>query len=338
MNPERRSGDQAGEGSDARQPVLPLANALLVVLTTVASATAALGACAARASASTVLAFSAVIVGLAAVAGVVTLIWRFALQRGELERLRIVAAARAHEADEQRRLHLLGTLAAGLAHELGQPLSAARVGIEGIHYLRQLGREPSAEHLARTLSRVGLSIVAMTQTIEHLRGLAGPAQPVAAEPVDLGALVEALLAERGEWLRYSDTRIAWTSPPQPVLAEGDPAGIRLILANLLRNAVEAVAGQGEERRVVRIAAGPGAMVAVHDSGPGLPPDRLALIFDPFHTTKAGPGRGIGLSLAKASAERMGAELRVESRLGVGTVFTLVLRQAVSAARPAVVSP
>jgi len=328
---------QRGDSGDGPSAV-PSANSLLVVLTTISAATAAVGACAARASSSTGLTLGSLAVATAAVVGVVTLVLRFSRQGSELARLRVTAAISAREADKQRRLHLLGTLAAGLAHELGQPLSAARVGIEGIHYLRQLGREPSAEHLARTLSRVGLSIIAMTQTIEHLRGLAGPSGPVAAEPVDLGALVEALLAERGEWLRYSDTRIAWTSPEHPALAEGDPAGIRLILANLLRNAVEAVAGQGEDRRVVRIAAGPGATVTVHDSGPGLPPDRLALIFDPFHTTKAGPGRGIGSALARASAERMGAELRVESRVGAGTIFTLALRPGTSAARPALKAP
>lgn len=299
----------------------------LIVLTPLAAAVAALGAGEAHATGSTLLAVGALAVGGAALAGLVSQLRQTAAEQAELSELRAAGSARARAEDEQRRLQLLGTLAAGLAHELGQPLSAARVGIEGIHYLRQLGREPSAEHLARTLSRVGLSLVAMTQTIEHLRGLAGPSAPIGAEPVDLGELVDALLAERDQWLRYSDTRIAWSRPGQAVLAAGDPAGIRLILTNLLRNAVEAVADQGAERRVVRIAAGPGPTIAVHDSGPGLPADCLGLIFDPFHTTKSGPGRGIGLSLARASAERMGAELRVESRIGSGTVFTLTLRPA-----------
>lgn len=258
-----------------------------------------------------------------AISGAALIVWRTALREDELRRLSAEAERLRQRDDESRRLELLGTLAAGLAHELGQPLSAARVGIEGVHYLRQLGREPSPEHLARTLSRVGLSLVAMTQTIEHLRGLAGPAAPVPAEPVDLAALVEAVLAERDQWLRYADTRISWTRPEQPAFASGDPAGIRLILVNLLRNAVEAVAGQGEDRRVVRITAS-GATLAVHDSGPGIAAERLGRIFDPFFSTKAGHGRGIGLSLAKASAERMGAELVAQSTVGAGTIFTLRL--------------
>lgn len=243
----------------------------------------------------------------------------------ELLALRESAARQVQHLAESKRSTMLATLAAGIAHELGQPLSAARVGIEGIHYLRQLGREPSVEHVERTLSRVGMSILSMTQTIEHLRGLATPVDSALLTAVDLSAGINAVLAERDQWLRYSDTRIAWDQPREPVTALGDAAGIRLIITNLLRNAVEAVAGQGEDRRLVRIAIGPGPAISVHDSGPGIKPEHLPNLFDPFFSTKGGGARGIGLSLAKASAARMGAELTVMSNWGSGTVFTLRLQ-------------
>lgn len=224
---------------------------------------------------------------------------------------------------DERRSEVLAGLAAGMAHELGQPLSAARVGIEGIHYLRQIGREPSPEHLSRTLARVGMSLLAMTQTIEHLRSLARQDGPLALSTIDLAELVEGMLADRDQWLRYHDTRIDWTKPDRPVLAIADPAGVRLIVTNLLRNAVEAVESQAAGRRLVRLAVVPGASIAVHDSGPGMGPELAGTLFDPFHSTK-GPGRGIGLSLARASARRMGGELTVESTPGAGSRFTLTL--------------
>nr|MBA2481829.1 hypothetical protein [Planctomycetota bacterium] len=209
--------------------------------------------------------------------------------------------ARAHDAADRQRLELVAQLAAGLGHELGQPLSAARVGIEGLHYLRQLGREPSPEHVTRTLSQVGMSLVSMTQTIEHLRALAAREEAAPLQRVDLAAAVAAVLAERDQWLRYQDIAIVWQQPTAPVMALSEPAGLRLILVNLLRNAAEAVAGQGAERRQVRVTVGPGPVIAVHDSGPGIAPDHLARLFDPFFTTKGGSARGIGLSLAAASA-------------------------------------
>jgi two-component system C4-dicarboxylate transport sensor histidine kinase DctB len=227
------------------------------------------------------------------------------------------------EAPDQRSL---AALAAGLAHELGQPLSAARVGIEGLHYLRQLGREPSPEHTARTLGQVGMSLIAMTQTIEHLRALAAADAAPALTEVNLADAVEAVLGERDQWLRYRDVAIAWERPAQPVVARADPAGLRLILVNLLRNAVEAVSGQGEGRRHVRVTVSPDAAIAVHDSGAGIAEADLPRLFDPFFSTKAGAVRGIGLSLAQASAQRMDARLEVASALGGGSTFTVRLRQ------------
>jgi len=249
-------------------------------------------------------------------------------ERARIEReLTITRAALRDQLEQEaqvRRTNMLGALAGGLAHELGQPLSVARVGIEGLHYLRQLGRDPTPEQVERTMARVGMSLVTMTQTIEHLRGLASSTGPAQLSALDLVKAVEALLADRDQWLRYQDTRIQFDRPAGPVPAMGDAAGVRLVLTNLLRNAVEAVAGQSSERRLVRITVGPAATVAVHDSGPGIPPELRERLFDPFFSTKNGALRGIGLSLAQASAQRMGGELQVTSQPGGGGSFLLRL--------------
>lgn len=249
-------------------------------------------------------------------------------ERARIERELTEARAALHDQLEQeaqsRRTKMLGALAGGLAHELGQPLSVARVGIEGLHYLRQLGRDPSPQQVESTLARVGMSLVTMTQTIEHLRGLASSTGSATLSKVDLVQAVEALLADRDQWLRYQDTRIQFDRPADAIPAMGDIAGVRLVLTNLLRNAVEAVAGQSSERRLVRITVGPGPTVAVHDSGPGIPPEVRLHLFDPFFSTKDGALRGIGLSLAQASVQRMGGELHVTSQPGSGGSFLLRL--------------
>lgn len=242
----------------------------------------------------------------------------------ELEAARAALRDQANREAQERRTSMIGALAGGLAHELGQPLSVARVGIEGLHYLRQLGREPTPEHVERTLARVGMSLLTMTQTIEHLRGLAATAGPTPLADLDLVDVIDALLADRDQWLRYHDTRIQFERPTGPMRARADSAGLRLVLTNLLRNAVEAVAGQSAERRLVRITAGPGPLITVHDSGPGIPPEVINRLFDPFFSTKDGAMRGIGLSLALASVQRMGGDLRVTSHVGSGTSFALHL--------------
>jgi C4-dicarboxylate-specific signal transduction histidine kinase len=169
-----------------------------------------------------------------------------------------------------------------------------------------------------------MSILTMTQTIEHLRQLAGSTDGVTLSRIDLGELIAILLADRDQWLRYHDTPIEFTRPDTAMYVMGDAAGVRLVLTNLLRNAVEAVSGQSSARRLVKITAGPGAFIAVHDSGPGIPKNLQERLFDPFFSTKEGNLRGIGLSLARASMQRMGGELRVTSQVGSGSTFSVHL--------------
>ncbi len=245
-------------------------------------------------------------------------------QSSEIER-------RSADVLQQQRIADLGLLAAGIAHELGQPLSAARVDIEGLHLLRQLGKDPDPQQVSRVLTRVGSCVLAMSQTVAHLRDLA-ISDGLQQEDLDLASLVTATLADQDRWSRFASSTIHWEPPAQPLLVRGDPLGIRLILINLLRNALEAVADQDPAHRQVRVVAGPGPQVAVHDTGPGIRAEDLERVFDPFVSGK-GRGRGIGLSLAQASARRMGASLSVRSVLGSGTIFTLTL-SAIEPTQPA----
>ncbi len=248
---------------------------------------------------------------------------RTRLQKQLLQAQDVISQRLEHDS-HQRQLTSLGILAGSLAHELGQPLSAARVGLEGLHYLRQLGRDPSPEHISSTLTQVAMSLLTMTQTIDHLRSLAGTPQKNRLEIVDLGLQIDVLLNDREQWLRYSDVKITWEKPTQPIMALSDNAGLRLILTNLLRNAVEAVANQSQERRVVIIKLGPGTTISVQDSGSGIPDALINKIFEPFTSSKTEGIHGIGLPLAKMSAARMGGSLTVRSELGSGSTFTLQL--------------
>jgi C4-dicarboxylate-specific signal transduction histidine kinase len=248
-------------------------------------------------------------------------------ERNLAERERALAAQAEGQA-ETRRLDLVAQLAAGLAHEIGQPLSAARVTIEGLHYLRQLGRDPGPAYTQRCLDRVGRSILSIAETVEHLRSLSGGRGASAPVPVEVGGAVEAVLGDRDRWLRYQEVVLEWQRPAA-VHALADPVGLRLVLVNLLRNAVEAVADQANERRRVTItlhpgAAGDGPVLTVSDLGSGIRPEHLPHLFDPFFTTKAGAVRGVGLSLARASLRAMGGDLAVASDLGAGTTFTVHL--------------
>lgn len=231
-------------------------------------------------------------------------------------------------APTDRRLETLGALAAGIVHEVAQPLSAARVSIEGLHYLRQLGREPAPGQVAKTLDRVGMSLLTMTQILDHLRYLAG-AGARALLPLRLEDAAAALVADRASWLHFGEVELT-TVLAEPTLVQADPTGLRLVLANLARNAAEAVARLPADRRWVRLCVGPGPTITVEDPGLGLPPEVVARLFQPFISTR-GEARGVGLSLARAAAERMGGTLIYLPRPDGGTLFRLTLQPAAPAA-------
>jgi two-component system NtrC family sensor kinase len=95
--------------------------------------------------------------------------------------------------------------------------------------------------------------------------------------------------------------------------------------NLLLNARDAFAGQGGEIRIASARQGDEVRVTVADTGMGIPPERLSKIFEPFYTTKqAGQGTGLGLSLCQRIVKQHGGHILVESKVGQGTVFTVML--------------
>jgi signal transduction histidine kinase len=100
--------------------------------------------------------------------------------------------------------------------------------------------------------------------------------------------------------------------------------IRQVLDNLLTNALDALAGRGRVT-VSTAAAGERVRLEVADSGPGIPAEQLARIFEPFYTTKeAGKGSGLGLAIATTLAEALGGSLTAESKVGAGSCFRLWL--------------
>lgn len=241
------------------------------------------------------------------------------LGRGRLQS----EAERGHaEAIVDDRLGSLGVLAAGVVHEIAQPLSAARVSVEGLHYLRQLGRPPTEKQLDRAFDRVGMSLLMMAQILDHLRYLAGNGAARSGMPVALRDAVAGIVADRANWLRWSDVPIE-VAVHGSGHAQADLVGLRLIVTNLVRNAAEAVSALSPDRRWLRIEVGDGD-IAICDPGPGVAPELAGELFKPFVSSR-GEARGFGLSLAQAAAQRMRGTLayRRDHAAGV-SIFTLTL--------------
>jgi len=225
-----------------------------------------------------------------------------------------------------RRLAAIGSLGAGIAHELNNPLTA----VAGLISLarKQLGESsPQSETLKQALEqtrRVSKIVSDLRQFAEQERSEGGRRFPLE-QPV-LSALD--LYAEE-----MREKRIELRRELKPGLreAQGDPVQIQQVVAHLVQNAIAAMPDGGELRIAVTDVAGDALKLTVSDSGKGIAPEMRERIFDPFFSTKDKAGVGLGLSISHSIVEAHHGKLLVDSAPGRGATFTVLLPAAAPAA-------
>jgi len=227
----------------------------------------------------------------------------------ELRRLEL--ASRRSE-----RLATVGELAAGVAHEIRNPLASISGSIELLRAAPQVSDDD------RTLMNI------VHREIQRLNVLIGDlldyANPRPSQPVDfdLGVMVrETVQVARADQNFAAVELTCEADEPLPITA--DPAKLRQVLWNLLRNASDAAATGGKHVRLEARAGDDGPSIAVIDDGPGIPKDKIARIFDPFFTTKQ-KGTGLGLATCHAIVTEHGGRIDVESAPGEGTKMVVRL--------------
>ncbi len=230
--------------------------------------------------------------------------------REEIQRLYRVQMSKAEH------LATLGELAAGLAHEIRNPLA----GIAGV--IEIIGRDlPESSPARQVLGEVQREVQQIKRIVSDLLDYARP-KPSQFRAADLNATAEqaVMLARQQVLSRPIEIELIKAEGLEPV--EHDAAKIQQVLVNLLLNAIQATEGRG--RVQVKIEAREGfALVRVKDTGRGISAEDLSSIFRPFFTTK-GQGTGLGLSLAHRIVEDHGGRIEVSSTLGQGSEFIVSL--------------
>ncbi len=225
--------------------------------------------------------------------------------------------------ERQEKLSSLGVLAAGVAHEIRNPLTSMRVRLFTQQQLLKPGTEEFEDNvfLADEIAR-------LEKIVKDFLVFARPAEPElvvlkATQPLrELRPLMEPGLARSGVTLHEEFQ----ADPPIRV----DAAQLKQVLINLIKNAAEAMPDGGTihlrtrlERRGLGPRATSVALLEVTDTGPGIPPDVQRRLFDPFFTTKP-TGTGLGLSIAARIVEKHGGTLEFSTTPARGTTFRLVL--------------
>lgn len=231
---------------------------------------------------------------------------RLRLTGGRLE----MATARAEQAE---RLAALGTLAAGLAHEIRNPLGAIAASVELLRAGDSLSEEEQklCEIVERETAR-------LNELVSDMLDLSRPRAPQKSH-VDLGAVTSDVVTLASKSGRGLDVNICYEGPGQ-VTVFADAAQIRQVVWNLLRNAVQA--SSAGDTVAVRIGSSAQEIVLeVCDHGPGISKEARARLFDAFFTTRS-KGMGIGLAVVKRIIDDHEFSIEVESIIDKGTTFRI----------------
>ncbi|MHB8879073.1 MAG: sensor histidine kinase [Myxococcaceae bacterium] len=242
-----------------------------------------------------------------------------ALTRRQLDELGATNASLSRAQTElvaSERLATVGKLAAGVAHEVGNPLA----GILGyVSLARSRGASPE---LVDLLDRVELEVQRIDQIVRGLLDLGRPAKG-AATPLDLAGIADTCVKLLSAGRDFEGVRIEVAIEAGTVVrAQSGP--LSQVIINLLLNAAQAMDGKGAvtlgaRRLPDRV------LIDVRDSGPGIAPEVLPRLFEPFFTTKnAGKGSGLGLAVSRHLAATMGGTLEAANAEGGGACFTLSL--------------
>jgi signal transduction histidine kinase len=222
------------------------------------------------------------------------------------------------------RLAALGTLAAGVAHEINNPLAIIN---ESAGYLamllekKELAQMPFRETVEKAVTNIEKSVKRARNITHQLLGTVRKRHDLLAE-VNLTELVNDTIGLFHKEIEEREIEVVLSGAEslQPIWT--DPDQLRQVLINLLSNAIHAVPEQG--RIGIRVEAAPsGAAISVSDSGAGIPKERLEKIFEPFFSTKPpGEGTGLGLFVTREIVDKLGGSISVESRVGHGSQFTV----------------
>ena len=222
------------------------------------------------------------------------------------------------------RLAAVGKVSAQIAHEVRNPLSSIGLNVEMLE--EQLGKagfatEAEAKEAQQLLRSVTRELDRLTElTEEYLRLARLPAPQAQRE--DVHALLDQVVAFSKEELERAKVKVVREEPPETLFALADGGQLRQVLLNLIRNAREAM-GAGGTLTLSTHAFDGEVEISVSDSGPGIPTDVQARIFEPFFSTKQG-GTGLGLSLSRQIVQAHRGSLQLKSEPGKGATFVMRL--------------
>jgi len=226
---------------------------------------------------------------------------------------------------EAGRLASVGELAAGIAHEINNPVA---IMVEEAGWVSDLMSEEefkkseNLDEINRALLQIKTQGSRCKEITHKLLSFARKTDPTIKE-VDLNDLIVEITALSEQRAKYTNVNIVTDLYPRLPSLAASPSEMQQVLLNLINNAIDASKKKGGRLKITTRVEGDDIILSVADSGCGIPQANLPRLFDPFFTTKpVGRGTGLGLSIVYGIINKMGGEISVSSVVDMGTTFKL----------------
>lgn len=221
---------------------------------------------------------------------------------------------------QSHKLRAIGTLTAGIAHELNNPINNITLTAYTLQDNYQaLTEMEKTELIQDIIGQADRSQGIIRNLLDYSRD-----STVRMEPVDLGRLIQETVQLAGKQVKLAGAHLDFNLCPA-IRLMGDRQQLTQVFLNILINALDVIPKGGHIEIRVSQEVPEQVTVHIHDDGPGIAPEIIPNIFDPFFTTKPpGKGTGLGLAVSLGIINRHGGQIQVESEPGQGTTFTITL--------------
>jgi signal transduction histidine kinase len=224
---------------------------------------------------------------------------------------------------QKEKLASVGQLAAGVAHEINNPLGSILL------YADILSKEtpPDNQQQREDLQMIMREATRCKTIVNDLLNFSRQNE-VLAQETDVNAMLQEMVEEAKKRDLFERVEITTELDPEVGTIQADPMQLQQVFMNLMNNAAEAMPTGGTLTLRTRRGPGPGLIaVDVQDTGVGIPPENMSKLFTPFFTTKPiGRGTGLGLAIIYGIVKMHRGQISVQSQIGVGTKFTISLYQ------------
>jgi len=222
------------------------------------------------------------------------------------------------------KLAALGKMAAGVAHEINNPLAVIqqKTGwMEDLLAEEDFQKSQNIEEFKTSIRKIEEHVERARKVVHNMLGFARRMEP-RLEDVDVNDTVRQTIAILDNYARINNIDIRTELDSALPIIAGDQAQLQQVFLNLISNAIDAIGKEGWIR-VKSIRSDGKILVSVTDNGPGIPEDMHRKVFDPFFTTKsAAKGTGLGLWISYSIMEKMGGSISLDSKVGEGTTFVV----------------